>query len=68
MCTPIKSVLECKNDCCGCAACYSVCPQSAIKMEEDEEGFVYPVINHIICNGCCLCRTVCPIRYVDSIT
>ena len=28
-----------KDLCCGCTACYAVCPKSAIKMQEDEEGF-----------------------------
>ncbi|MGN1126516.1 MAG: 4Fe-4S binding protein [Ruminococcus sp.] len=25
-----------KEECCGCTACYSVCPQSAISMVADE--------------------------------
>ena len=33
---------ENKNECCGCTACYSICPKSAIQMVEDEEGFLYP--------------------------
>lgn len=33
-----------KENCCGCSACYSICPVGAIKMEEDDEGFLYPSI------------------------
>ena len=31
-----------KVNCSGCTACYAVCPQSAIEMKLDEEGFKYP--------------------------
>ncbi|HIQ73373.1 MAG TPA: Coenzyme F420 hydrogenase/dehydrogenase, beta subunit C-terminal domain [Candidatus Cottocaccamicrobium excrementipullorum] len=50
-----------KDKCCGCTACYSVCPKSAIQMEADEEGFKYPVVNKDICVDCELCEKVCPI-------
>lgn len=41
---PIPVLYERKEDCCGCSACYAICPKSAIKMVEDEEGFEYPLI------------------------
>ena len=28
-----------KEECCGCTACYAICPKEAISMVEDEEGF-----------------------------
>ena len=31
-----------KEKCTGCFACYNICPKNAIKMEEDEHGFIYP--------------------------
>ena len=34
-----------KEECCGCTACYAICPKEAIYMEEDEEGFEYPKID-----------------------
>ena len=51
-----------KELCSGCSACYSICPKSAISMEEDEEGFDYPVININKCIGCYKCKGVCPIE------
>lgn len=48
--------------CCGCTACYSVCPSDAIMMVEDEEGFDYPVIDSESCIGCLMCIKVCPIK------
>lgn len=34
---------EKKEECCGCTACYAICPKEAISMIEDEEGFEYPL-------------------------
>lgn len=53
-------ILEKKN-CCGCAACVQKCPKSCITMHEDEEGFLYPLIDSSICIDCGLCEKVCPI-------
>lgn len=50
-----------KKDCCGCSACYSICPKNCIEMKADEEGFLYPNINKDLCVNCRLCENVCPI-------
>jgi len=54
--------------CNGCAACYNICPQNAIEMKSDSEGFEYPVINVNKCNECGFCNKVCPVlrRYSKS--
>lgn len=51
-----------KEECCGCTACYAMCPQKAISMKEDREGFEYPYINEKKCIKCYLCIKVCPIK------
>ena len=51
-----------KEDCCGCTACFAVCPKLAITMVADEEGFEYPFINADICVKCYLCLKVCPVK------
>lgn len=48
-----------KRDCSGCTACMNACPTAAITMQEDNEGFLYPVINEQTCINCGLCRKVC---------
>lgn len=58
---PIPVLYERKQDCCGCSACYAICPKSAIKMVEDEEGFEYPSIEEK-CVRCGMCLKVCPIK------
>jgi NAD-dependent dihydropyrimidine dehydrogenase PreA subunit len=50
-----------KIDCCGCTACYNICPQRCIEMIEDKEGFLYPKVNEERCINCHLCEKVCPI-------
>lgn len=49
-----------KKDCCGCNACYSICPKQCIEMNDDKEGFKYPKINEEKCIKCNLCVKVCP--------
>lgn len=55
-----KVILFDKNeDCCGCWACYSICPTKAISMEADKYGFIYPKIDYERCIGCLQCKKVC---------
>lgn len=49
-----------KDRCCGCGACYSVCPVKAISMERNSEGFLEPVIDYDKCTQCGLCKNICP--------
>ena len=48
-----------KKHCCGCGACYSICPKKAIAMIKDNEGFLYPEINESMCICCLQCINVC---------
>lgn len=48
-----------KSDCCGCGACMNACPKCAITMQEDENGYVYPVIDDEKCVRCGLCKKAC---------
>ena len=57
-----------KKDCCGCHACYSICPKKAIQMKEDENGFLVPKISKNKCINCELCKKVCPIINLSKTT
>lgn len=49
-----------KSKCCGCTACVSICPKQCITMREDEEGFLYPMVDSSLCIDCNLCKKICP--------
>lgn len=53
----------CKQEkCTGCGSCASVCPKGCIHMEENAEGFLYPVINEKECVDCGLCKKSCKVE------
>ena len=58
-------IFNSKSDCCGCYACFNICPKGAISMHEDVEGFYYPAINKELCVGCNRCISICPVRIKD---
>jgi len=53
-----KTVID-KEKCSGCQVCKQICPNNAIDMLEDKEGFLYPVKNER-CIECGLCNKICP--------
>ena len=57
-----KQLYQSKYDCCGCSACYSVCPVNAIRFIADDEGFQYPYIDKALCINCKKCESVCPLK------
>ena len=56
-----------EQSCCGCTACYAVCPTGAISMVENEEGFLFPHIDEEKCVNCGLCKKCCAFNsYEDN--
>ena len=53
-------VLPLQQFCTGCGACTTVCAKSAITMQPDAEGFLYPVVDSTFCVGCDQCEKRCP--------
>lgn len=49
-----------KEQCCGCHACYNICPSNAIEMIMDSEGFLYPKVSIEKCVNCGKCMKSCP--------
>ncbi|MBR2883987.1 MAG: polysaccharide pyruvyl transferase family protein [Clostridia bacterium] len=54
------TVLDNKENCCGCGACVAVCPVNCITMQKDDEGFDYPHIDQSLCVNCQKCEKTCP--------
>lgn len=49
-----------EKNCYGCRNCENICPTKAIKMKENNEGFLIPVIEKEKCINCGLCNKKCP--------
>lgn len=57
------------ENCYGCGVCRDVCPEKAIIMSFDKDGFVVPVIDNTLCIECGLCEKKCiHLNIVDSNT
>lgn len=54
-----------KELCSGCRGCAQICPQHAITINEDSEGFLFPKINQSLCIQCGLCDKRCPANSKD---
>lgn len=50
-----------QEQCTGCLACYNSCNHDAILLLNNEEGFLYPQIQHDYCVECGLCKKSCPV-------
>ena len=49
-----------KNICTGCALCTVVCPNKAISLSPNSEGFLFPKVNDMLCVNCGKCYENCP--------
>lgn len=56
----VLPVMKQNSLCCGCGACKSVCPVSAIRIELNDKGFWGATVDEGKCIGCGKCKTVCP--------
>lgn len=51
-----------RKNCCGCSACYAVCPTGAIRMQPNKSGFSYPAVDQQKCIRCYKCLDVCAFK------
>lgn len=58
----LPEIYKKRENCCGCTACFAVCPVQAIRMLPDEEGFLYPVVDAKVCVRCYKCLSVCAFK------
>jgi len=45
--------------CAGCGVCVAACPQNALKLQMNEDGFWEPVLNNKLCTDCNFCKKLC---------
>lgn len=62
-----KSIIKVNKKCCGCGLCVQECPFNAISMKENEEGFLYPVVDKELCINCGKCLSICPANKTEKI-
>ena len=58
----MNTIAKIGMDCVGCRSCEQSCPQKCITIEENSEGFLYPVIAEDVCVKCGVCLKKCPIN------
>lgn len=56
-----------KKQCTGCMCCADTCKHGAIKIEEDQNGLWYPVVDAKKCTECHLCEKHCQTIYSGAI-
>lgn len=56
-----------KKLCTGCSACAVACPKQCISMQEDNEGFLQPIIDNTLCIRCRKCENVCAVLNTQQV-
>ncbi len=57
----VQSVAN-NHRCSGCGACAALCPQNAITLKNNDEGFLNPIVDNEKCVDCGLCLKKCIIE------
>lgn len=55
------SAVVAAQQCTGCSACVAMCPDHALSMQPNTEGFLEPVIDEAKCTHCGQCYQQCPV-------
>lgn len=58
----MNNISKIKLQCVGCRSCEQSCPKKCISMKENNEGFLYPIVDENLCIECKNCINVCPIE------
>lgn len=62
----MENISRIKEKCVGCKSCEQSCPKHCISMEENKEGFWYPVVDEKNCVECGKCLKTCPVENAEQ--
>ncbi|MBS6517367.1 MAG: Coenzyme F420 hydrogenase/dehydrogenase, beta subunit C-terminal domain [Clostridium sp.] len=62
----MENISRIKEKCVGCKSCEQGCPKHCISMEENKEGFWYPVVDEKNCVECGKCLKTCPAESTEQ--
>lgn len=56
----MDNIMKIGKACVGCRSCELSCPQTCIRFQPDQEGFLYPSVDETLCTQCGVCLRKCP--------
>ena len=56
----MDNIMKIGKACVGCRSCEQSCPQTCIRFQPDQEGFLYPSVDETLCTQCGVCLRKCP--------
>ena len=56
----MDNIMKIGKACVGCRSCEQSCPQTCIRFQPDQEGFLYPSVDEALCIECGVCLKKCP--------
>lgn len=57
----MDNIMKIGKACVGCRSCEQFCPQTCIRFQPDQEGFLYPSVDETLCTQCGVCLRKCPV-------
>ena len=55
----MDNIMKIGKACVGCRSCEQSCPQTCIRFQPDQEGFLYPSVDETLCIECGVCLKKC---------
>lgn len=63
----LKNIEVNHEGCTACSACVSACPNHAVRLSRNKEGFLQAEIDAALCTDCGICRDVCHLNKIQPL-